>query len=97
MQFGRYWREVLGDPLPPFMLFCYLHGNRVSQKDNCTSHRSQVATGWLDKHSSDFFVTNWPPRNSDLNPIEHMWDVLEQGVKDHHTQSQRTLLNYGQI
>ncbi|GBM30370.1 hypothetical protein AVEN_21485-1 [Araneus ventricosus] len=28
---------------------------------------------------------NWPPRSPYLNPIEHLWDVLEKGVKAHHT------------
>ncbi|GFY10409.1 transposable element Tc1 transposase [Trichonephila clavipes] len=56
-----------------------------SKKDNCTSHKFRVATSWLDDHSSDFSVINWPPRSPDLNPIEHLWDVLEQGMKGHHT------------
>lgn len=77
--------ELLGDHLHPFMLFCYPHGNGVFQQDNCTSHKSRLATGWLDEHSSDFSVMNFPPRSPDLNPIEHLWDVLEQGVQGHHT------------
>ncbi|GFU64689.1 transposable element Tcb1 transposase [Trichonephila clavipes] len=41
--------------------------------------------GWLlDEHSSDFFLRNWSPRSSYLNPIEPLWDVREQGVKRHH-------------
>ncbi|GFS47596.1 hypothetical protein TNCV_3133841 [Trichonephila clavipes] len=27
------------------------------------------------------------PGNPDLNPIERLWDVLEQDMKDHHTAS----------
>ncbi|GFT93128.1 transposable element Tcb2 transposase [Trichonephila clavipes] len=54
-------------------------------QDNCTSHESWLATGWLDEHSSDFSVINCPPRSPYLNPIEPLWDVLEQGVKGHHT------------
>ncbi|GFV63970.1 transposable element Tcb2 transposase [Trichonephila clavipes] len=65
------------------MLLCYPHGNGVFQQNNCVSHKSQLATGWLDEHSSDFSIINWP--SSDLNPIEHLWDILEQGVKGHHT------------
>ncbi|GFX07703.1 transposable element Tcb2 transposase [Trichonephila clavipes] len=42
-------------------------------------------TGWLDEHSSVSFVINWPPRATDLNPIEHFLDVLKQGVKGYHT------------
>ncbi|GFW99816.1 transposable element Tc1 transposase [Trichonephila clavipes] len=72
------------------------NSNAVFQQDNCTSHNSRLATDWLDEHSSDFSVINWHPRNLDLNRVEHLWDVLEQSVKGHHTQHQRTLLNHGQ-
>ncbi|GFX99285.1 transposable element Tc1 transposase [Trichonephila clavipes] len=75
----------LGDHLHPFMLFCFPYGNGVFQQDNFISHKSQLATGWLDEHPSDFSVINWPPRSPDLNPVEHLWDVLKQGVKDHLT------------
>ncbi|GFV42177.1 transposable element Tcb2 transposase [Trichonephila clavipes] len=66
-------------------MFCYPHGYGVFQQDNCTSHEYRLATGWLDEHSSDFSVINWPPRSHDLNPIEHPSNVLEQSVKGHHT------------
>ncbi|GFU64923.1 transposable element Tcb2 transposase [Trichonephila clavipes] len=84
--FNAIWYvELLGDYLQPSMLFCYPHGNGVFQQDNCTSHKSQLATGWFDEHSSDFSVINLPPRSPDLNPTEPLWDVLEQGLKGHHT------------
>ncbi|GFT67304.1 transposable element Tcb2 transposase [Trichonephila clavipes] len=38
----------------------------------------------MDEPSSDFSVKNWPPRSPDLNLIEPLWDVLDQGVKGHH-------------
>ncbi|GFU57620.1 transposable element Tcb2 transposase [Trichonephila clavipes] len=66
------------------MLFCYPHSSGVFQQDNYTSHKSRLSTGWVDKHSSDFSVINWPPRSPDLNPIEHHWGILEQGVKGYH-------------
>ncbi|GFV53023.1 transposable element Tc1 transposase [Trichonephila clavipes] len=77
--------ELLGDRLHPFMLFRYPHGNGVLHQDNCTSHKSWLATGCLNEHSSDFSVINWPPRSPDLNPIKQLRDVLEQGMKGHHT------------
>ncbi|GFV59902.1 transposable element Tcb2 transposase [Trichonephila clavipes] len=46
---------------------------------------SQLETGWLDEYSSDFSVINWPTRSPDINPIEHLCNVLEQGVKGYHT------------
>ncbi|GFX89678.1 transposable element Tcb2 transposase [Trichonephila clavipes] len=56
-----------------------------SRGNRSRPYKSRLANGWLKEHSSDFSVINWPPRSPDLNPIEPLWDVLEQGVKDHHT------------
>ncbi|GFX75095.1 transposable element Tcb2 transposase [Trichonephila clavipes] len=64
--------EQLGDHLQPFMLYCYSHGNGVFQQDNCTFHKTRLATGLLNEHSSDFSVINWQPRSPDINPIEHL-------------------------
>ncbi|GFX71335.1 transposable element Tcb2 transposase [Trichonephila clavipes] len=74
------YAEFLGDHLHPFMLCCYPH-----QQDNCISHQSRLATGWLDEHYSDFSAMNWAPRSPDMDPIEHLWDVFELGVKGHRT------------
>ncbi|GFX65551.1 DDE_3 domain-containing protein [Trichonephila clavipes] len=67
--------ELLGDHFHPFMLFSYPHGNAVFQKNNCTSRKSWLATGWLDEHSSDFSTINWQPRSPYFNPIDDLWDV----------------------
>ncbi|GFX34330.1 transposable element Tcb2 transposase [Trichonephila clavipes] len=69
------------------MLFWYPKVNGVFQPDNCTSHKSRLPTGWLDEHSSEISVINGPPGSPDLNPIEHICYVLEQGLKGHHTAS----------
>ncbi|GFW78460.1 DDE_3 domain-containing protein [Trichonephila clavipes] len=42
-----------------------------------------LLAGWMS--IPDFSLIKWPPRSLDLNPIEHLWDIFEQCVKDHHT------------
>ncbi|GFW07581.1 transposable element Tcb2 transposase [Trichonephila clavipes] len=77
--------EWLDDHLHPLMLFYYPHGNGVFQQDNCTSHKSRLATGWLEVRSTDFSVMNWQLKSQYRNHIENLLDVLKQGVKSHHT------------
>ncbi|GFW78311.1 transposable element Tcb2 transposase [Trichonephila clavipes] len=57
----------------------------VFKQEICTFHKSRLAVGWLDEHSSDLSVINWPARSPELNPFKYLGGVLEQGGKGHHT------------
>jgi len=39
-------------------------------------------------------VLKWPPQSPDLNPIEHLWDVVEQELRalDVHDRGSNTVL-----
>ncbi len=42
-----------------------------------TAHTGQE---WTEVHNEDFKVLPWPPSSPDRNPVEHLWDVLDQQV-----------------
>ncbi|GBM01549.1 Transposable element Tc1 transposase [Araneus ventricosus] len=67
------------------VFFWLFLGSLVLIPTSLNAIRSRLATSWLDEHYSNFSVINWAPGRPDLNPIEHLWDVLEKGVKAHHT------------
>ena len=33
------------------------------------------------EHCNEFNVLQWPPQSLDLNPIEHLWDVVERETR----------------
>ena len=35
---------------------------------------------WFEEHNKEFEVMTWPPNSPDLNPLEHLWDVLDKQV-----------------
>jgi len=35
-------------------------------------------SNWFLEHDNEFTVVKWPPPSPDLNPIKHLWDVVER-------------------
>ncbi|GBN67452.1 hypothetical protein AVEN_204816-1 [Araneus ventricosus] len=53
----------------------------IFQDDNSTVHRAGRICDWFDEHSHTLLHLDWPEKSPDLNPIENLWDMLEQRVK----------------
>jgi len=50
------------------------------------------------EHDNEFTGLKWPPKSPDLNPIEHLWDVVEQELcaLDMYPTNLKNLINMGQ-
>jgi len=50
------------------------------QQDNAPCHKAHIISNWFLEHDNEFTVLRWPLQSPDLNPIEHLWDVVERQI-----------------
>ena len=65
--------------LPHVVLFLQAHPDMTLQHDNATSHTARSVCDFL--QDSNVSVLPWPAKSPDLNPIEPVWDLLDQRVR----------------
>lgn len=44
-------------------------------------HKAHVISNWIIVYDYEFTVLKQPPQSTDLNPIEHLWDVVERDIR----------------
>uniref|UniRef100_A0AAZ3P907 Tc1-like transposase DDE domain-containing protein n=1 Tax=Oncorhynchus tshawytscha TaxID=74940 RepID=A0AAZ3P907_ONCTS len=69
-----------GDILLPHVVpFLQAHPDMTLQHDNAYSHTARSVCDFLQDRNVS--VLPWPAKSLDLNPIEHVWDLLDRRVR----------------
>ncbi|KAK3532871.1 hypothetical protein QTP70_001156 [Hemibagrus guttatus] len=73
--------SIAADHVHPFMETLFPDGCGLFQQDNAPCHKAEMVQEGFDDHNTQFEVLTWPPNSPDLNPIQHLWDVLDKQVR----------------
>lgn len=75
---GQYYRDnILAPHVVPF---ARRYGRRfIFQDDNARCHRARIVTDYLQQQN--ITTLPWPALSPDLSPIEHVWDMLGQRLR----------------
>ncbi len=75
------YQSIVADHVHPFMTTVYPSSDGYFQQDNAPHHKAQIISDWFLEHDNEFTLLKWPPQSPNLNPIEHLWDVVEREIR----------------
>ncbi len=70
--------SIVADHVHPFMTTVCPSS---FQQDNASCHKAQIISDWFLEHDNEFTLLKCPPQSPDLNPIEHLCDVVEREIR----------------
>ncbi len=73
--------SIVADHVQPFMTTVFPSSDGYFWQDNAPCHKAQIISDWLLEHDSEFTLLKWSPQSPDLNPMEHLWDVMKREIR----------------
>ncbi|GBN92610.1 Transposable element Tc1 transposase [Araneus ventricosus] len=71
--------NIIADQLHPYMAFSsQLEMESSSRTTPNECHKARIVLEWFEEHTDEFHLMSWPPNSPDLNPMEHISDVMER-------------------
>ncbi|GFW70975.1 transposase domain containing protein [Trichonephila clavipes] len=73
--------NIIADQLHSYMASVFPAGNVMLLKDNAPYQKATIVLEWFQEHDDEFQLMSWPPNAPDLNPTEHIWDVMGRQLR----------------
>ncbi len=73
--------SIGADHVHPFMTTVCPSSDGYFQQDNAPCHKAQIISDWFLEHENEFTLLKCPPQSPDLNPMEHLCDVMEREIR----------------
>ncbi len=73
--------SIVPDHVHPFITTVYPSSDDYFQQDNAPCNKAQIISDWFLEQDNEFTLLKWFPQSPDLNPIEHLWDVVEREIR----------------
>ena len=85
---GKDYIKLLSNSLLPYMRS--MGPEYIFMDDNAPCHRAHAVSQWMASKNIKRMEV-WPPQSPDLNPIEHVWNILNTRIEDYKPQNLKEL------
>ncbi|GFS13645.1 transposable element Tcb2 transposase [Elysia marginata] len=83
-------RRYIDEILRPHVVPAIHNQGLTFMQDNAPAHRARITNQFLYENNIPV-LHPWPPYSPDMNPIEHLWDLLDRRVRMRQPQPQNLL------
>jgi DDE superfamily endonuclease/Transposase len=83
------YRKILDEQMLPSAEELFPEGGWMFQQDNDPKHTARMTKTWFEDNGVPLLP--WPSQSPDLNPIENLWSILDNNLKDRRPQNEEQL------